>query len=172
MLKRLVDRDKNVIEEIRALEPTLAPSILTKLLLVAEGHLMPELLLNNAPAFKHLQTLPAPVQKEAIRRGTVDIVVDADSGESRRVPLTEVEPRHIPQVFDKTGLRSIEGQREYLKQDPRRQEPVTPVALPWVIKGGKCIFTRPCLLTPHDLKPIIAALFTKQTLLRLIDSLN
>ena len=172
MLKRLVDRDKNVIEEIRALEPTLAPSVLTKLLLVAEGHLMPELLLNNAPAFKHLQSLPVAVQQEAIRRGTVEVVVSAESGEHRPVPLAEVEPRQIPQVFDKAGLRSIDGQREYLKRTPRHQVPVAKVELPWVIKGGNCLITRLCMLTKKDFARIIPCVFTKQELLRIADTLS
>jgi hypothetical protein len=168
MLKRLVDRNKGVIEEIRSLEPTIAPAIFTKLLLVAEGHLMPELLMNSAPVFKHLQTLPVAVQKEAIKRGTIDVVIDAASGEHRPVPLAEVQTRHIPQVFDQAGLRDIQGQRDFLKKMPRRQAPVAAVELPWVVKGGKCIFTRPCVVTGEDLLRIIVALFTKENLLRLI----
>ena len=155
MLKRLVDSDPGAIEQIREINPAISPNVLTKLLLVAEGHLMPQLLLNSAPAFKRLQSLPFTIQQQALKRGAVDLVTDADSGETLRVRLTDLEPKHIAQVFDGSGIRSVDEQRAYLKRTVVRVRKATDDDYPWLVKKDRVVVHRPCELTKKDVLRIL-----------------
>lgn len=157
MLKRMVDRDKSVIEKIRELDPTLPPAILNKLLLVGEGQLLPELLVNRAPAFKALQSMPVQVQKEVVKRGTVE-VVNPVTLQPRHVPLAEVTKRETTQVFDRRAVRTAEAQRAVIQQVPRPSGPVAEVDQPWVIRGGKCVVLRGCILERQEIERILKAL--------------
>lgn len=157
MLKRMVARDKTVIAKIREIDPTLPAGVLDRLLLVGEGKLLPELLVNRAPAFKVLQSMPVEVQKEVVKRGAVE-VVDPVTLKSRRVPLAHATKREVAQAFDRKAVRSAEAQRAVLQQAPRPNGPVEEVEQPWVIRGGKCVVLRGCVLERQEIERILKAL--------------
>lgn len=160
MLKRLVDKDPDMLTKLRDMEPTVAKSVYSQLLRVAEGHLLPQLLLNSAPAFKRMQTLPVTIQSALLKRGAVDLVINGESGEHLRVPLIEIETKHLPQLFDENGARDIDGQRAYLRRQARTSEEAAPLAtsadFPWAVKGGRLQIQRPCELTKRELKRILS----------------
>jgi hypothetical protein len=173
MLKRLVDNDPDAISKIRSLDRTLDPGIYPKLLSVADDQLEPALLLNSAPAYKVLQGLPVSEQRAALKKGTVELVVDTRTRECVTVNLADVEVRHIPQLFHGGKLQNVDGQVALLKsREVAPSKTISSGKHPWVFKGGACKILEPCTLSKKEAVLIIKGLgFTRRDLHRLADEL-
>ena len=165
MLQRLVKENPNAIADIRKIDPTIAPSVFTKLLLVAEGRLMPALLFNEAPMFKRMQALPRTTQEDLLNQGYVEVVTNTD--DVLRVQLADVEIHHLPQLFRPHAhtLRDPDEQRAFIRRNAHMaREVISSVTVsdfPWVIRGNKVVFPprkEEVILSKRDLQGILKQL--------------
>lgn len=116
MLLRLVKSGQTSPEEIIGRYPgKFTPAFLDGLLRIGEGSLRPELVLNPCPAYATLARLSADAQNRALEKPVVDVVVDAETGNVLKQPLTSMAPATVKQVIGHTGIRSRDEQRAWLR---------------------------------------------------------
>lgn len=157
MLSRLVANDPATVAKIREQAPTIPAGLLTNLLRVGDRSLHPDLLLNNCLAYRKLRLLPYSTQEHLLAVGAVEMVVNAETGDTLRVPIIELTGQQTSQVLSSDGLRSRDDQRAWLK---RRQMsavcPAEPAA--WFVKKDRLIITRACEMSKTQLLAAVAEL--------------
>ena len=162
MLARLHAADEDILQKIMDAEPGISGGFLRQLLRIGDGSLHPKILLNGCAAFQRLALLPYSTQEAAIKRKSVELVIDAESGDVLRVPLTDLTPAQVSQAIAPTGIRSRDDQRAYLKQraaTARIAESVKDVTGPaYQLRKGQLITLRPCIFTAHELTQILGQL--------------
>lgn len=159
MLSRLVANDPQAVQKILDQEPTFPGGLITNLLRVGERSLHPDLLLNNCLAYRKLRCLPYSTQAQLLAAGSVEVVVNVETGDTLRVPLTELSGPQAAQVLARDGIRSRDDQRAWLK---RRQVatmgPTKPDAAAWFVKKDRLIVTRPTEMSKGELLAAMAEL--------------
>jgi len=137
MLVRLREKDPDVIEKVTSGPDGLPESFVSGLLRVGEKSLHPQLLLNRCPAYRRLSFLSYGVQREAVEKGTIDVVVAEGSGDILRIPLTKLEGHQLDQAISRAGIRSFDEQRAWLRRQQKTTEAPTDVGPPYEIKKGR-----------------------------------
>lgn len=149
MLARLyAERKEAVLREIHDAEPSLTMGVLRNLVRVGEGTLLPSLVFASGAAYKRLRSLPCTTQRQVMAEGALEVVI---VGEVVRVPLAELLPEQVAQVFSADGLRTPDEQRAWLKREAMAASgEVTPEPFPWVFRKGRIIVHRDLELTKKD----------------------
>jgi hypothetical protein len=155
MTARLVAKEPDTLRKITEIAPEIPASFLANLVRVGEGSLHPSIMLNGCPAYRRLASLPFSSQESALKSGRVPVVIDAATGEALNVPLVDLSPAQVGQVFSLTGTRNKEEQQGFL----RRKQVATAQAkavegiagAPYSIRGKAVFCNAGCVLTQQDL---------------------
>jgi hypothetical protein len=157
MLARLCQHDPDTLTKVIQAAPTVPHGFLLNLLRVGEGSLHQGLLLNNTPAYRRLRMLPYTVQTQALSAGAVEVVLNAETGQALRIPLTELKPEQVNQVLGREGIRSADEQRAILRRKQISEAKPVPraEAFPWIVKHEKVLITKSVELTRKDIMRIL-----------------
>jgi hypothetical protein len=157
MLFRMHQKDRDIFQKILAKIPGISANFLSNILRVGEGTLHPQLLLNRNPGYQALKALPFSIQADIIKEGAIELIVDSTSGDAIMVPVIELNPAQIAQVFNRDNLRSKEEQQAWLR---RKMKTKTSLAkdddYPYFVKNGRLIINRPCEFTTEQLAHALA----------------
>lgn len=156
MLCRLHADDPQCIDKIVQKAPQIPVSFLGKMLKVGEKSLHPSLLLNGCPAYHRLSQLPYSAQEQILKVGSVEVVIDANTGDTLRVPLVDLTPAQTTQAITPTGPRTKDDQRAFLKRQLRPVTKATDEDYPWIVKRDKVLVHRPCELNKKDLMRMLS----------------
>jgi hypothetical protein len=157
MLARLVAHDPQALAKIREQSPSIPAGLLTNLLRVGERSLHPDLLLNSCRAYQKLRLLPYSTQEHLLQVGAVDLVINHETGDTLRVPLTELTKPQVAQVFTREGVRSCDDQRAWLKRQQvayPNQTKADPAA--FFVRKDRLIITRACEMSKAQLLAVLA----------------
>lgn len=137
MLYRLYQADKTVVEKLTEGPTGFPDGFINGLLRVGEKSLHPTLLLNRCPAYRRLSLLSYSAQESALKNGKVELVVDAETGNSVLVDLPKLEGEQISQVISHAGLRSKDEQRAWLKRRATAPKIPKTIGPPYVVKKDR-----------------------------------
>lgn len=155
MTARLVAKEPDTLRKITEIAPEIPASFLANLVRVGEGSLHPSIMLNGCPAYRRLASLPFSSQESALKSGRVPVVIDAATGEALNVPLVDLSPAQVGQVFSLTGTRNKEEQQGFLRRKQvatAQAKAVEAIAgAPYSIRGKAVFCNAGCVLTQQDL---------------------
>lgn len=155
MTARLVAKEPDTLRKITEIAPEIPASFLANLVRVGEGSLHPSIMLNGCPAYRRLASLPFSSQESALKSGRVPVVIDAATGEALNVPLVDLSPAQVGQVFSLTGTRNKEEQQGFLRRKQvatAQAKAVEAIAgAPYSIRGKAVFCSAGCVLTQQDL---------------------
>jgi hypothetical protein len=167
MLVRLCHKDPDTINKIRALRPTLPENFLIRVLRIGEGSLPPDMLYNNTVPAMTLNRMPKVVQEKVAKTGTVDLVVNADTGDMIKVPVALLTRPQLKQVFSTDNLRSADEQRAFMKRTSLTLLPTQAKGvgggIKWKVQGEVILITKPYTMTidRHTLQTMLQGLDRK-----------
>ncbi len=156
MLFRMHHQDPEIVVKLR--ERSGHPEwFINGLLRVGEGSMHPTLLLGTAPAYGALKRLPYAVQERVLKEGSVELVIDAASGDHIRVPLVDLKGPQILQAISPTGPRSLDDQRAMLKREQAtaRRGAIKSEGFPYLVKKDKLVVNEPCELSRRQLLKLL-----------------
>jgi hypothetical protein len=155
MLVRLRANDEDVLRKITEIAPEIPASFLANLVRVGEGSLHPSIMLNGCPAYRRLAALPFSSQESALKSGRVPVVIDAATGEALNVPLVDLSPAQVGQVFSQTGTRNKDEQQAFMRRKQIATAQSAQIAgitgAPYSIRGKAVFCNAGCVLTQQDL---------------------
>ncbi len=149
MLARLCANDPETFAKVKARQPMLSDGFLTKMLKVGEGSLHPSLLVDTSMASYRLMSVPVTVQNAVLKTGTLDVVVNPETGDTLRMPLKNLTTEQAMQVISPTGVRTKDEQRAWLKQRSVAAKPTvhsTGRSIKWKVDGDNIVITKPAAM--------------------------
>ena len=155
MTARLVAKEPDTLRRITEIAPEIPASFLANLVRVGEGSLHPSIMLNGCPAYRRLAALPFSSQEAALKSGRVPVVIDAATGEALNVPLVDLSPAQVGQVFSQTGTRNKDEQQAFMRRKQIATAQSAQIAgitgAPYSIRGKAVFCNAGCVLTQQDL---------------------
>lgn len=155
MTARLVAKEPDTLRKITEIAPEIPASFLANLVRVGEGSLHPSIMLNGCPAYRRLAALPFSSQESALKSGRVPVVIDAATGEALNVPLVDLSPAQVGQVFSQTGTRNKDEQQAFMRRKQIATAQSAQIAgitgAPYSIRGKAVFCNAGCVLTQQDL---------------------
>jgi hypothetical protein len=155
MTARLVAKEPDTLRKITEIAPEIPASFLANLVRVGEGSLHPSIMLNGCPAYRRLAALPFSSQESALKSGRVPVVIDAVTGEALNVPLVDLSPAQVGQVFSQTGTRNKDEQQAFMRRKQISTAQSAQIAgitgAPYSIRGKAVFCNAGCVLTQQDL---------------------
>lgn len=155
MTARLVAKEPDTLRKITEIAPEIPASFLANLVRVGEGSLHPSIMLNGCPAYRRLAALPFSSQESALKSGRVPVVIDAATGEALNVPLVDLSPAQVGQVFSQTGTRNKDEQQAFMRRKQISAAQSAQIAgitgAPYSIRGKAVFCNAGCVLTQQDL---------------------
>ena len=155
MTARLVAKEPDTLRKITEIAPEIPASFLANLVRVGEGSLHPSIMLNGCPAYRRLAALPFSSQEAALKSGRVPVVIDAATGEALNVPLVDLSPAQVGQVFSQTGTRNKDEQQAFMRRKQIATAQSAQIAgitgAPYSIRGKAVFCNAGCVLTQQDL---------------------
>lgn len=159
LVVKLIDEHDLSVQDISQASEYLTDEIVGRFEQLGRKQIIPNLLISDFPASKHLFRLPYSEQKRLID-GTVELLVVTDTGtETLMVQTENLTPSQCKQVFDRTAIRSIGAQRAYLeskKEEARMTSVIHESESFYKVRGRKVIFTKPCEISSRQLAQILA----------------
>ena len=156
---KLIDDHRMTIQEIAGNSEFLTEDIITRFEQLGRKQILPQLLVADYPAAKHVIKLPYSEQSRAVDAG-VELLVMGDEGHSTlKVAIGNLTPLQCKQVFAKDAIRSLPAQRAYIesqKTDNEIKNRVLNDEAIWKVSGRKVVFFKPCQMTARELAQIIA----------------
>lgn len=156
---KLIDDHRMTIPEIAGNSEFLTEDIVARFEQLGRKQILPQLLVADYPAAKHVIKLPYSEQSRAVDAG-VELLVMGDEGHSTlKVAIGNLTPLQCKQVFAKDAIRSLPAQRAYIesqKTDNEIKNRVFNDEAIWRVTGRKVVFFKPCQMTARELAQIIA----------------
>ena len=156
---KLIDDHRMTIQEIAGNSEFLTEDIIARFEQLGRKQILPQLLVADYPAAKHVIKLPYSEQSRAVDAG-VELLVVGDEGHSTlKVAIGNLTPLQCKQVFAKDAIRSLPAQRAYIesqKTDNEIKNRVFNDEAIWKVSGRKVVFFKPCQMTARELAQIIA----------------
>jgi hypothetical protein len=156
---KLIDDHRMTIPEIAGNSEFLTEDIVARFEQLGRKQILPQLLVADYPAAKHVIKLPYSEQSRAVDAG-VELLVMGDEGHSTlKVAIGNLTPLQCKQVFAKDAIRSLPAQRAYIesqKTDNEIKNRVFNDEAIWKVTGRKVVFFKPCQMTARELAQIIA----------------
>jgi hypothetical protein len=156
---KLIDDHRMTIQEIAGNSEFLTEDIIARFEQLGRKQILPQLLVADYPAAKHVIKLPYSEQSRAVDAG-VELLVMGDEGHSTlKVAIGNLTPFQCKQVFAKDAIRSLPAQRAYIesqKTDNEIKNRVLNDEAIWKVSGRKVVFFKPCQMTARELAQIIA----------------
>jgi hypothetical protein len=159
LVVRLIDEHGLSVSSIAQASSYLTDEIVGRFEQLGRKQIIPNLLISDFPASKHLFRLPYSEQKRLID-GQVELLVVTEKGtETLMVDTENLTPAQCKQVFDRTAVRSIGAQRAYMeskKEEFRISSAIQESEPFYKVRGKKVIFTKPCEISSRQLAQILA----------------
>jgi hypothetical protein len=156
LLVEMILEDEDVCEKIKkASAGKITDATLHLFIKIGQGHLLPELVTANCPAYKVLRKMPVLIQRQLINKGAVPMLIEESSKDFINVELTELSKKQVDQVFARTTLRSIDEQAAYLRRSRSIKEIEVPDT-PYVLYKDRIEFKAGCSLTIRQLAQLVA----------------
>jgi hypothetical protein len=156
---KLIDDHRMTIPEIAGNSEFLTEDIVARFEQLGRKQILPQLLVADYPAAKHVIKLPYSEQSRAVDEG-IELLVMGDEGHSTlKVAISNLTPLQCKQVFAKDAIRSLPAQRAYIesqKTDNEIKGRVFNDEAIWKVSGRKVVFFKPCQMTARELAQIIA----------------
>jgi hypothetical protein len=156
---KLIDDHRMTIQEIAGNSEFLTENIIARFEQLGRKQILPQLLVADYPAAKHVIKLPYSEQSRAVDAG-VELLVMGDEGHSTlKVAIGNLTPLQCKQVFANDAIRSLPAQRAYIesqKTDNEIKNRVFNDEAIWKVSGRKVVFFKPCQMTARELAQIIA----------------
>jgi hypothetical protein len=156
---KLIDDHGLSVSSIAGASQYLTDEMVGRFEQLGRKQIIPNLLISDFPAAKHLFRLPYSEQKRLID-GQVELLLITDQGPETLVVETEnLTPSQCKQVFDRTALRSIGAQRAYLeskKEENRLTSAIHESEPFYKIRGRKVVFTKACEISSRQLAQILS----------------
>ena len=160
MLVRLIRSGHTSVEDLAQRYPgRFTPGFIDGLLRIGEGSLHPELVFTPCPAHAILARSSYAVQSQALAKPVVDVIIDAETGDVLRVPLTAMSGKVAQQAVTRTGIRSRDEQLAWLKRRRigAKPAPVANSAEPWIVRKDHVeILREHTRLSKQDLLRLLA----------------
>lgn len=163
MFVRLVRVGDTTPEEFTQRYPgQFTPGFIDVIFRIGEGSMRPELVFTPCPAHAILSRAAYEVQTRTLAQPLVDVIIDAETGDVLRVPLTAMNAKVAQQAVTRTGIRSRDEQLAWLKRRRigAKPAPVADSAEPWIVRKDHVE-----ILREHTR-------LSKQDLLRLLSQIN
>lgn len=158
LIVRLMDEHGLTSADICDRSKHLTEDIVRRFEQLGRKQIMPNLLVADYPAARHLARLPYSDQKRAIEEPLDLLVMDGKMPTTLKVAVENLTPQQCRQVFN-GHIRSIGAQRAWLEERRAEQE-VAPVIRQahdlYRVRGKRVIFMQPCEMTARQLANIIA----------------
>ena len=149
----MIDDDGMTIDEIcEHCGGAVNAGIISRFEQLGRRQILPQLLVSNYAAVKHMTRLSYSEQKRAIEG--VPLVIVKDGGiDNLNVKAENLTPSQCRQVFDGSSIRSIPAQRAWIESERERiQGSSTPdVEGDYKAVGRRIVINRPCSLSQKDL---------------------
>jgi len=159
LVVKLIDEHGLSVASIAQASSYLTDEIVGRFEQLGRKQIIPNLLISDFPASKHLFRLPYSEQKRLID-GQVELLVVTEKGtETLMVDTENLTPAQCKQVFDRTAVRSIGAQRAYMeskKEEYRISSAIHESDPFYKVRGKKVIFTKPCEISSRQLAQILA----------------
>ena len=156
---KLIDDHRLSVQEIAGNSEFLTEDIVARFEQLGRKQILPQLLVADYPAAKHVIKLPYSEQSRAVDAGIELLVMGNDGHSTLRVAIGNLTPLQCKQVFAKDAIRSLPAQRAYIesqKTDNEIKNRVFNDEAIWKVTGRKVVFYKPCQMTARDLAQIIA----------------
>jgi hypothetical protein len=150
-----LDANTNVRDELVAMG--VSRELLRRMERLGRGGIEPRLVFSTSGAASKVMALPLSEQQEILDCGVE--VMSADGLDHRLIPLEELTPEQVRQVFGDGGVRTLAQQRTWMENERearRTVEPIDQVDVVYKIRGKRVIFTRACEMTARQLAMILA----------------
>ena len=153
LVEILDNSNKTIFEVANSLD--MDPNILARFEQLGRRQLVPQLLMDNYPASKHIQKLTFSMQEELVG-GSVEVLA-ADNNDKLLIATKNLTPQQCKQVFTKNGVRDLAAQRAFIESNRRQKKDVVVVSEnPYRINKKEVIFERGCKLKASQLINILA----------------
>jgi hypothetical protein len=159
LVVKMVDQQGKTISEIAEACDFLTEDIVTRFEQLGRKQLVPNLMVAEYPAARHLVRLPYSEQKRAIEASVELLVLEGKEHSLLKVAVENLTPAQCRQVFDGDQIRSIGAQRAWLEDKRSAQEIREALDTPtpiYQVRGKRVVIKRPCELTAGQLAQIIS----------------
>ena len=156
---KLIDEHRMTIPEIAGNSEFLTEDIVGRFEQLGRKQILPQLLVADYPAARHVIKLPYSEQSRAVESGVELLVVDSEGHSTLQVAVQNLTTSQCKQVFAKDAVRSLPAQRAYLESQKTQNEingRICNDAAVWKVSGRKVAFLKPCQLSARELAQIIA----------------
>lgn len=158
VIVQLLDEHEMTVADIAEKSAYLTEDVVTRFEQLGRKQIMPNLLVADYPAARHLVRLPYSEQKRALESSVELLVMDGKTPTTLKVAVENLTPQQCRQVFN-GHIRSIGAQRAYLEEKRAEQEVAPAIRQAhelYKVRGKRVIILQPCELTARQLANIIA----------------
>jgi hypothetical protein len=157
ILADAVDRFPNFLQLLQEARPEFPPRFLHRMLELGRGALHEDLLLAVTKGENALARLPFSWQEQYVRK-PVELIIKTEAGfDTLLVPVKDLTPEQVTQVFDGSGIRTPAQQRVYLENRwAKKVAPPQKTNLPYRIVGRKLVVMEGVTLDLRELSKIMA----------------
>jgi hypothetical protein len=159
LVVKLIDEHRMTISDIAGNSEFLTEDIVTRFDQLGRKQILPQLLVADYPAAKHIIKLPYSEQSRVTNDGVELLVMDGDGNNTLKVATQNLTSLQCKQVFSKDAIRSLPAQRAYIESQKTDNEIKGRICSPeaiWKVSGRKVAFLKPCQLSARELAQIIA----------------
>lgn len=156
---KLIDEYRMTIPEIAGNSEFLTEDIVARFEQLGRKQILPQLLVADYPAARHVIKLPYSEQSRAVDSGVELLVMDGEGHSTLKVAIENLTSLQCKQVFAKDAIRSLPAQRAYIesqKTDNEIKGRICSEEAIWKVSGRKVAFLKPCQLSARELAQIIA----------------
>jgi hypothetical protein len=144
--------------EIAQSSPYLTETLVIRFEQLGRKQLLPDLLVAEYPAARHIIRLPYSEQKRAVSEPLELLVVEGGETTTLKVSAENMTPQQCKQVFG-NQIRGLSAQRAYL-EDKKSSIEATGVVRQlhdvYRVRGKKVLILQPCELSARQLANLIA----------------
>lgn len=158
VIVQLLDEHEMTVADIAEKSVYLTEDVVTRFEQLGRKQIMPNLLVADYPAARHLIRLPYSEQKRALESSVELLVMEGKTPTTLKVAVENLTPQQCKQVFN-GHIRSIGAQRAYLEEKRAEQEVAPAIRQAhelYRVRGKRVIILQPCELTSRQLANIIA----------------
>jgi hypothetical protein len=156
-LAEAVDKIPGFLEMMEEHCPQFPPRFIKRMLDLGRGALHEELLLANTKGEQALARLSYSWQEKYVKQPVEVLLKKEKDWDNMLIPVADLTPDQVHQVFDGAGIRTLAQQRVYLENAwARKTAPPNQTNLPYRIVGGKLVVMAPVTLNRKELAKLLS----------------
>jgi len=159
LIARGMDEDDKFAEKLCTAIPGMSEETVRRFEAMGREMIVPELAYRNSPGARRLMLLGPDLQRKYLAEAPELLIQEGKEWTTLRLPVDELTTAQARQVFDRTGARSLAGQRAWV-EDHRAKCKMhsTELEEPYQIVRGRVHVRRDTILSARDLALLIAKL--------------